>query len=150
MSLLVFLSVLLQVLRFLSFLLSHNHTSVGTQVLKLPTFPQSYIDIEPVLDNEVVSSSHGGFHHFLVQWFGWPQSNATWITEDEFRELNPALLEWYLQDNSPESSSFQAGEYDATRYHGQFYSRRNRKFRNLGNSYLNRTLSFSYLILSFY
>jgi len=106
--------------------------SAGTQVPKLPTFPQSHTDIEVVLDDEFVSSSYDGFRRLLVQWVGRPQSDATWITEDEFRELNPALLEWYIQDNSPKSSSFQAGEYDATRYHGQFYSRRNRKFRNLG------------------
>ena len=106
--------------------------AAGTQVPKLPPFPQSHADIEVVLDDEFVTSSRGGFRLFLVQWFGHPQTDATWITEDEFRELNPALLEWYLQDNSSESSSIPAGEHDATRYHGKFYSRRNRKFRNLG------------------
>jgi len=106
--------------------------SAGTQVPKLPPFPQSHADIEAVLDNEFVSSSRCGFRRFLVQWAGRPQSDATWMTENEFRALNPALLEWYIQDNSRELSSFQAGEHDATRYHGQFYSRRNRKFRNLG------------------
>jgi len=52
--------------------------------------------------------------------------------EDEFRKQNPTLLEWYLQDNLPESSSFPTGEYDVIRYHGKFYSKRNRKFKNLG------------------
>jgi len=59
-----------------------------------------------VLDDEFVSSSRGGFHRFLVQWFGRPQSDATWIIEDEFCELNPTLVESYL---SPVLSSFQGG-----------------------------------------
>jgi len=53
-----------------------------------------------VLDDEFVSPSHGGFYRFLVQLFGCPQPHATWISKYELRELNPALLEWYLQDNS--------------------------------------------------
>ena len=68
------------------------------------------------------------------KWFGRPQSGAIWITEDELHKLNLAMLEWYLQDNSPESSSFPAGEYDANRYHTKSYSTGNGKFKNLGMS----------------
>ena len=42
--------------------------SIGAWVPKLPPFPQSYSDIEIVLDDQFVSSSRGGFHPFLVQW----------------------------------------------------------------------------------
>jgi len=52
-----------------------------------------------VLNYEFASFSRGGFRRFLVQWSGRSQPDATWITwitEDEFRDLNPALLEWYL------------------------------------------------------
>jgi len=73
---------------------------------KLPTLPRSRNDIEAMLDNEFVSSSRGGFCRFLVQWFGCPQLDATWIIEDELRELNLVFLQWYLQDSSPKSSSF--------------------------------------------
>jgi len=59
-----------------------------------------------------------------------PQSDTTWITKDEFHELNPVVLEGYLQENSP--SSFLARECDANRYHRKFYCRRNRKFENVG------------------
>lgn len=38
----------------------------GTQVPKLPYFPQSHTNIEVVLDYELASSSRGGFHCFLV------------------------------------------------------------------------------------
>jgi len=53
---------------------------------------QSQTDIEAVLDDEFVSSSHDGFWRFLVQWSGRLQSDVTWITEDEFRDMNLTLL----------------------------------------------------------
>ena len=106
--------------------------AVGTQVPKLRPFPQSHLDIEAVMDDEFVLSSHSGFRRFLVQWFGSPQADVAWITEDEFCELNLTLLECYLQESSPELSSFPVGEYDANRFHGKFYSRKKRKFKNLG------------------
>jgi len=59
---------------------------------RLPPFPQSQTDIEAVLDDEFVSSSRGRFRRFLMQWSGRSQSDATWITEDEFRDLNLTLL----------------------------------------------------------
>ena len=88
-----------------------------------------------MLDDEFVSSSRGGFRRFLVQWSGQPQSDATWIVEDEFRAINPTLLELYLQDNSSASSSFPVGENDVVspkEFYGNVYSRKNRRFRNLG------------------
>jgi len=60
----------------------------STEVPKFPPFPQLHTEIEAVFNYEVVSSSHGGFCHFLMQWYGRPQSNATWIMKDKFRELN--------------------------------------------------------------
>ena len=74
--------------------------SASNQVPRLPPLPQSQTAIEAVLDDEFVSSSRGGFRRFLLQWSGRPQSDATWIIEDEFRDMNPTLLEWYLQDLS--------------------------------------------------
>ena len=68
--------------------------SASSKVPKLPPFPQPHSNTKVVLNDEFLSSSRGVFRCFLVQWLGRPQSNVTWITVDEFRELNPALLEW--------------------------------------------------------
>ena len=109
--------------------------SAGTQVPRLPPLPQSQTDIEAVLDDEFVSSSCGGFQRFLVQWPGRPQSDVTWITKYEFRAMNPTLFKWYLQDNSSASSSFPVGGNDVVspeEFYGNVYSRKNRRFRNVG------------------
>lgn len=82
----------------------HFDVSVGTQVPRLLPFPQSHTDIEVVLDDEIVSSSHNGFHRFLMQWSGHPHYDASWIIKDTFRDLNLDVLEWYLQHILPESS----------------------------------------------
>jgi len=47
--------------------------AVGTQVPKLPPFPQSHT----MFDDELVSPSCGGFRRFLVQWLGRPHADAT-------------------------------------------------------------------------
>ena len=46
-----------------------------------------------ILDDEFVTSRDGGFHRFLVKWHGHPNSDATWIQEDDLRHLNPSLLD---------------------------------------------------------
>ena len=66
-----------------------------------------------MLDDEFVSSSRGEFRRFLVQCLGRAQLDCTWITKYEFHDLNHAVLEWYIHDNSSESSSFAVGENDA-------------------------------------
>ena len=50
--------------------------SAGTQVPKLPPLPQSHANIKAMLNDEFMSSSGGGFRCFIVQWLGWPQSDA--------------------------------------------------------------------------
>jgi len=73
------------------------------------------------------------------------QSDATWITEDEFPDLNPTLLDWYLQDNSLASSSFPVGENDVVspkKFYGNVYSRNNRRFRNLGIFFQDKIFGF--------
>ena len=43
---------------------------------------------------------------------GRPDSNATWIQEDDLRHLDSSLLDCYLSFHSSESSSFQPGRND--------------------------------------
>ena len=45
-----------------------------------------------ILDDEFVTSRDGGFRCFLVKWHGHPDSDATWIHEDDLCHLD--LLCW--------------------------------------------------------
>ncbi|CAL2237284.1 unnamed protein product [Prunus armeniaca] len=54
--------------------------------------------ISQVLDHEVVASAPGGFSRFLVRWVGRPDTDATWITENEFRQLDPSHLRQVQDD----------------------------------------------------
>ncbi|CAA2982891.1 Hypothetical predicted protein [Olea europaea subsp. europaea] len=78
--------------------------------------------VDEVLDDEIIASQNGGFRRFLVRWKDRPLSDATWINEEEFRQLDPKLLDAYLDYTSP--SSFQPGRNDATRKQLKVYSRR--------------------------
>ena len=68
-----------------------------------------------MLDDQLVSTRHGGFQKFYVCWKNRPLSDATWITATDFQRLNPDLYERYQAFNSPESSSFKPGRVDAAR-----------------------------------
>ena len=84
--------------------------SAGEASKGAPTVPSLHYSKEIVniiLDDEFVTSRDGGFHCFLVKWHGRPDSNATWIQEDDLRHLDPLLLDCYLSSHSSESSYFQ-------------------------------------------
>ena len=68
--------------------------------------------VDTILDDEFVTSRDGGFRRFLVKWHGRPDSDATWIQEDDLRHLDSSLLDCYLSFHSTESSSFQPGGND--------------------------------------
>ena len=68
--------------------------------------------VDIILDDEFVTSRDGGFCCFLVKWYRHPNSNGTWILEDDLRHLDPSLLDCYLSAHSSESSSFQLGGND--------------------------------------
>ena len=59
-----------------------------------------------IFDDEFVTSRYGGFRHFLVKWHGRPDSDATWIQEDDLCYLDHSLLDCYISFHSSESSSF--------------------------------------------
>ena len=73
----------------------------------MPSFQYSKEMVDIILNDEFVTSRDGGFHPFLVNWHGRPDSDATWIQEDGFRHFDPSLLDFYLSSHSSESSSFQ-------------------------------------------
>ena len=73
----------------------------------VPSLQYSKEMMDIILDDEFVTSRDGGFSLFLVKWHGHPDSDATWIQENDLRHLDPSLLDCYLSSHSSESSSFQ-------------------------------------------
>lgn len=56
---------------------------------------------------------------------GWcPQSDCTWITEEEFQKLDPILYDRFHDFNSTGSSSSKPGRNDGARYWQHLYKRR--------------------------
>ena len=60
-----------------------------------------------ILNDEFVTSRDSGFRRLFVKWYGCPDSDATWIQEDDLHLLDPSLLDCYLSSHFSESSSFQ-------------------------------------------
>ena len=93
--------------------------------LNLPYTHRESIDF--ILDEQIVSTRDGGVHRFLVRWRGRPDSDCTWITRDELRQLDPDLLEYYQSSSdfhSTRSSSSHLGGVGAdTRYKPQLHAR---------------------------
>ena len=75
--------------------------------LTMPSLQFSKETVDTILDDEFVTSRDGGFRRFLVKWHDRPNSDATWIQEDDLRHLDSLLLDCYLSFHSSESSSFQ-------------------------------------------
>ena len=59
----------------------------------VPSLQYSKEIVDTILDDEFVTSRDGGFRHFLIKWHGRPNSDATWIQEDDLRLLDPSLLD---------------------------------------------------------
>ena len=76
--------------------------------------------IDAILDEQIVSTRDGGVHRFLVRWRGRPDSDYTWITQDELLQLDPDLLEYYQSSSdfhsTGSSSSHPGGVGADTRY----------------------------------
>ncbi|XP_028798471.1 uncharacterized protein LOC114753935 [Neltuma alba] len=56
------------------------------------------------------NDSAGPISRYLVRRKGYPDSDATWSTEDEFYHVDAALLNSYQLSNSPVASSSSRGE----------------------------------------
>ena len=68
-----------------------SSVSAGETSKGAPTVPSLQYSKETVnitLDDEFVTSRDYGFHRFLVKWHGRPDSDATWIQEDDLRHLD--------------------------------------------------------------
>ncbi|PON99139.1 histone H3-K9 methyltransferase [Trema orientale] len=93
-----------------------SSVSAGTSSSPVPRAPSAPLNppdvIVEVLDDEYVTSSSGGYRRFLVCWKDRASTDDTWLTEEEFRRVDPELLDNYLRVTSSESSSFQPGGND--------------------------------------
>ena len=54
----------------------------------MPSLQYSNETIDTIFDDKFVTSRDGRFHRFLVKWHGRPDSEATWIQEDDLRHLD--------------------------------------------------------------
>jgi len=73
-------------------------------------FLSSTVDgVKVILEDEIMSSTNGGFYQFLVRWKGRPQFDNSWVREDDLRRLP---LTWWKDIFKPSSRGerFQAGE----------------------------------------
>ena len=85
--------------------------------LNLSYAHQEYVDA--ILDEQIVFTRDGGVHNFLVRWQGQPDSDCTWITQDELHRLDPDLHDYYQSSSdfhSTESSSHPRGVGANMRY----------------------------------
>lgn len=64
--------------------------------------------IDEVFDDQIVVSQD--VRRFLVHWKGRPSSDTTWITKDEFFNLDDMLLDAYLDYSYSESEFFSTEE----------------------------------------
>ena len=58
----------------------------------VPSLQYSMEMVDIILDDEFLTSRDGGFRHFLVKWHGHPNSDVTWIQEDDLRHLDHSLF----------------------------------------------------------
>ena len=77
---------------------SAGETSKGAPTIPSLQYSKETMDI--TLDDEFMTSRDDGFHRFLVKWHGCPDSNATWIQEDDLPHLDLSLLDCYLSFHS--------------------------------------------------
>ena len=82
-----------------------GEASKGALIVPSLQYSKEMVDI--ILDDELVTSKDGDFHRFFVKWHSRPESDATWIQEDDLCHLIISLLDCYFSSHSLESSSFQ-------------------------------------------
>ncbi|KAL6531074.1 hypothetical protein OROHE_014143 [Orobanche hederae] len=85
--------------------------------MRLTTFPAAVSleafqcandEIDDIFDDEFISTTNGGFQHFLDHWKNHPSLDNLWMLED-LRVLVPQLLTIYLSASSTGASSLKGG-----------------------------------------
>ena len=91
--------------------------------------------VENIVDEQVVSTRHGGYQKYLIKWNDRPDSDNTWVTKEELQRIDPDILERYYSFISPEASPSQQGrtDEDITPKPFKFYERKRWKKRAANN-----------------
>jgi len=85
----------------------------SVSVSKLLVAPPSAVDdVKAILEDEIVSTTIGGFQRFLVHCKGRPQSDNSYVHEDDIYCTAPDLLDGCIQANSPRVSFPKTGRDD--------------------------------------
>ncbi|XP_028753000.1 uncharacterized protein LOC114712621 [Neltuma alba] len=92
--------------------------SAGTSTYQAPTPPLPKVAlpapaIDAVMDEQTISTPASPISRYLVRWKGCTDADATWITEDKFRRMDPAFLDDFQLSNSPVASSSKPRRNDA-------------------------------------
>ncbi|GFZ01528.1 zinc knuckle (CCHC-type) family protein [Actinidia rufa] len=72
--------------------------------------PKEHIDA--ILDEQIVSTRDGGVQRFFIRWRGGPNSDDTWISNDDLQRIDRDLFKYYhsrLASHSTESSFLHPG-----------------------------------------
>ena len=83
---------------------------------RLPPAPRLREEIEDVINYQIVSTRGGGYQKYLVKWRGRPLSDCTWVTDNEFQQLNQDLYEKFHAFNSPRTSFSKQEEVDGDKW----------------------------------
>ena len=65
----------------------------------MPEVEEPYWDIERILRWRKIKKKKKIIKEYLVLWKGFPVSEASWVTQDQF--INPELLQQFLQEDKP-------------------------------------------------
>ena len=79
--------------------------------------------IEDILDDEVIESSYGVYHHYVAKWQGRLFSNVTWITDEDFKDLILIFSRSTIRVIHQNLSPSLLGELKDQYYSFQVYSR---------------------------
>ena len=71
----------------------------------LPTiFPKQREKVESILDDQTITTRKKGYQRYLVHWEGCPESEDSWVTQEDLQRISPDLLEHYLSQTYPSST----------------------------------------------
>ena len=65
----------------------------------IPEIEEPYWEIEKILRWRKIKMNKKIIKQYLVLWRGFPVSEATWITQDQF--IRPELLQQFLNEDKP-------------------------------------------------
>jgi hypothetical protein len=84
-------------------------SALFTPPVSLPATVKPRDEIEEILDDQLVSTCHGGYQKFLVKCKNCPSSDCCLLQTEEVQRLNPDLYEFYQARHSLKSNAYPVG-----------------------------------------